>query len=82
MKLWILGKNPRMHHKCELHEFDEFCWQENHIWREFGDIEDPKKTGIHPNYDFRPKATNLKFKIKNKIFTEFTLGINDDFMMR
>ena len=41
-----------------------------------------KKPGIHPNYDFRPKATNLKFKIKNKIFTEFTLGINDDFMMR
>ena len=80
-----------MHHKFEFYEFDEFCWhfelrarfdnQENHIWGEFGDIEDPKKTGIHPNYDFRPKATNLKFKIKNKKFTEFTLGINDDFMM-
>ena len=77
MILWILGKNPRMHHKCEFYEFDEFCWhfelrarfdnQENHIWREFGDIEDPKKTPgftLIMIFDLRRQIKSSKSKIK------------------
>ena len=43
----------------------------------FGILKIQKKNRIHPKYDFRPKTANLKFKIKNSKFTEFTLVLTE-----